>query len=118
MFFSLAVALTGIGMAWLCYIKYPSWPGKIMDGQWGYDLVKNKYMVDEMLDAAIVEPTVEGSKILWKECDAKAIDGAVNGVAKTIGWFSGIARFFQSGYVRNYALSMIVGLVVLLFTAL
>tara|TARA_Y100001960_G_scaffold324449_1_gene404853 strand:+ start:49 stop:1170 length:1122 start_codon:yes stop_codon:yes gene_type:complete len=118
MFFSLTVALAGIGMAWLCYIKFPSWPDKIMGGQWGYDLVKNKYMVDEMCDAAIVEPTIEGSKILWTECDAKGIDGAVNGVAKTIGWVSGIARFFQSGYVRNYALSMILGLVVLLFIAL
>ena len=118
MFFSLAVALTGIGMAWLFYVKYPSWPDKVMEGQWGYDLVKNKYMVDEMYDASIVGPTIEGSKVLWKECDAKAIDGAVNGVAKIIGWFSEIARFFQSGFVRNYAMSMLIGLVVLLFIAL
>ena len=118
MFFSLAVALSGIGMAYLCYIKFPELPDKIMDGQWGYDLVKNKYMVDEMYDEAIVKPTVNGSKLLWTECDAKGIDGAVNGVAQTIGWFSRLAQIYQSGYVRNYALFMVVGFISLLLIVL
>jgi len=77
-------------------------------------LVKNKYGVDELYDETFVKPTVEVSHLLWKECDAKAIDGTVIGTAKTIGWLSKQARAFQSGFVRNYALFIAVGFISLL----
>ena len=96
------------------YIKRPDLPEKFTKGQWGFDLVQNKYYVDELYDESIVKPTVEASKLLWKECDAKGIDGAVNGAAKTIGWFSRHAQTLQSGFVRNYALFMVVGFISLL----
>jgi NADH-quinone oxidoreductase subunit L len=111
---SVGVAITGIVGAYLCYIKYPSLPEKLTDGQWGYTLVKNKYMVDEIYDESIVKPVVQGSRLLWNECDAKAIDGSVNGVAQIIGWLSKQAKQFQSGYVRNYALSIVIGFAILL----
>ena len=114
MFLSVGVAITGILGAYLCYIKYPGLPEKLTDAQWGYELVKNKYMVDEIYDETIVQPIVKGSKLLWKEADAKGIDGAVNGVAQIISWCSKQAKQFQSGYVRNYALSMIIGFAILL----
>jgi NADH-quinone oxidoreductase subunit L len=114
MFLSVGVAITGIIGAYLCYIKYPKLPETLTDGQWGYEIVKNKYMVDEIYDETIVKPVVQGSRLLWKEADAKAIDGTVNGVAKIIGWCSKQAKQFQSGYVRNYALSMIIGFAILL----
>lgn len=114
MLFSVGVALAGIFAAYMFYIKMPELPGKMTKGQWGYDLVKNKYMVDEFYDETIVKPTVEGSYRLWKDADVKGVDGAVNGVAQTIAWFSKIARNFQSGFVRNYAMFMVVGFVLLL----
>jgi NADH-quinone oxidoreductase subunit L len=89
-------------------------PEKFTRGQWGFDLVQNKYYIDELYDDSIVKPTVEGSKMLWKECDSKAIDGSVNGAAKIIGWLSRNAQAFQSGFVRNYALFMVVGFISLL----
>ncbi len=43
------------------------------------------------------------------------IDGImVNGTAKVIGWFSGVARVVQSGYLYTYAFWMIFGVFVLL----
>ena len=114
MVFSLGVAITGIFGAYIFYIKRPDLPDKVIQGQWGYDLVQNKYYIDELYDESIVQPTVEGSKLLWKECDTKAIDGAVNGTAKTIGWLSRQAQVFQSGFVRNYALFIVVGFISLL----
>jgi len=114
MVFSLGIAITGIFGAYMFYIKRPDLPDKVTAGQWGYDLVQNKYYIDELYDESIVQPTVEGSKLLWKECDAKAIDGTVNGTAKTIGWFSRQAQVFQSGFVRNYALFIVVGFITLL----
>ena len=116
--FSVVVGLTGIVMAYIFYIKKPDLPDKLTKGQWGYDIVKNKYMVDELYDETIVKPTVEGSFLLWKKADAQGIDGAVNGVAKVIGWLSKQAQVFQSGFVRNYALFIVVGFIGLLIIAL
>ena len=114
MVFSTVVAVTGVAGAYIFYIKRPDLPDKFTEGQWGFDMVQNKYYVDELYDDVFVKPTVEGSNLLWKECDAKAIDGAVNGAAKTIGWFSRQAQTLQSGFVRNYALFIVVGFISLL----
>jgi len=114
MFLSLGIAITGIVGAYFCYVKNPDLPGKFIKGQWGYELVKNKYGVDELYDATIVKPTVVGSFFLWKTADQKGIDGGVNAVANIIGWFSNRAKVFQSGFVRNYALFMVMGFLVLL----
>jgi len=118
MLFSSVVAITGISLAYIFYIKRPDLPDKLTEGQWGYDIVKNKYLVDELYDETIVQPTIKGSRLLWKECDARGIDGAVNGVARVIGWFSDRGKAFQSGFVRNYALFIVVGFIVLLLIAI
>ena len=33
----------------------------------------------------------------------------VNGSARVVGWFSGVVRRFQTGYIYHYAFSMIIG---------
>jgi NADH-quinone oxidoreductase subunit L len=52
--------------------------------------------------------------------DGKGIDGAVNGLAATVGGSSGRLRRLQTGFVRSYAMSMLTGalLVVAAFLAL
>jgi NADH-quinone oxidoreductase subunit L len=43
------------------------------------------------------------------------IDGAlVNGTAATVGWFGGVVRRVQSGYLYSYAFWMVIGLALLL----
>jgi NADH-quinone oxidoreductase subunit L len=113
MLFSVAVAGLGILMAWFFYLKRPDLPGKLVKGQWGFDLVENKYYVDEIYDETVVKPIIKGSDLLWKQADIRGVDGAVNGVAQTIGFLGKIARSFQSGFVRNYALIMVVGFIFL-----
>ena len=114
MIFSVGVALAGIATAYFFYIKRPDLPGKLAKGQWGFDLVQNKYYVDEFYNETIVKPIVKGSDLLWRQADARGVDGAVNGVARIIGWLSNQAREFQSGFVRNYAMFMVVGFILLL----
>ena len=117
MLFSVGVALAGIATAWFFYIKKPDLPGKLTKGQWGFDLVENKYYIDELYDETIVKPLVKGSDLLWREADVKGVDGAVNGVAWVIKLFSKIASSFQSGFVRNYALIMVVGFIFLMIVS-
>ncbi len=81
-----------------------------------YNLLLNKYYVDEIYEAAIVKPIQKGSeKILWKFFDVSIIDGTVNGIAKLIDKFSGTARKIQTGIVQSYAIVMLVGIAIVLF---
>jgi len=43
------------------------------------------------------------------------IDGLiVNGSAKAVGWFSGVIRHLQTGFLYHYAFVMIIGMIGLL----
>jgi NADH-quinone oxidoreductase subunit L len=45
--------------------------------------------------------------------DSRGVDGLVNTIAATIGGSSGRLRRVQTGFVRSYALSMLIGAVLL-----
>lgn len=52
---------------------------------------------------------------LWKGGDVAVIDNIfVNGSARLVGWFSGVVRQLQSGFIYHYAFTMIIGVLVLL----
>ena len=81
-----------------------------------YNLLLNKYYVDEIYDASVVTPIVKGSEIvLWKFADVKIIDGLINGVANLIEKISGSIRKIQTGVAQFYALIMMLGIVAALF---
>ena len=47
--------------------------------------------------------------------DQAVIDGAlVNGSARVVGWFAGVVRWVQSGYIYHYAFAMLLGVIVLM----
>ncbi len=80
-----------------------------------YKLSYNKFYVDEIYDAAIVQPTYAASNsFLYKVVDVKIIDGIVNGLASTAGVFSSVMRKLQTGLVQNYAVMIVIGIVVLI----
>jgi NADH-quinone oxidoreductase subunit L len=75
----------------------------------------NKYYVDEIYDATIVQPIrIVSDEGLWQGVDVKVIDGAVNGAGDTVGGMSELLRRIQSGSVRTYAASLFVGVVLIL----
>ena len=74
-----------------------------------------KYGVDEFYQRVFADGARRIGQAFWQIGDARLIDGLmVNGTARSVGWFSGIVRRIQSGYVYTYAFAMILGLVVLL----
>ena len=80
-----------------------------------YKLLLNKYYVDELYDATIVQPIKAAStEGLWRWFDVRVIDGAVNGAASIVDGSAGVLRRLQSGSVRAYAGSLFVGVVVIL----
>ena len=115
MVFSVAVALAGIGLATVMYMKDPSLPGKFTAKfSTLHRAVFNKWYVDEIYDTLFVNTTKKLGIFCWRGFDVKVVDGIVNGVAKLVGALSSVLRYTQSGLFQNYALTMVLGTVVML----
>jgi len=115
MVISLAVAASGIFLAYRFYMVDPAAPKRLGEQMRGlYKLVFNKYWVDEVYNDKIVEPIRRGSITLWQKFDAGVIDGAVNGVGRQIERAAGLLRQAQTGSVQVYAMVITLGLVVVL----
>jgi NADH-quinone oxidoreductase subunit L len=112
MAFSVFVALAGIGLATSIYLRNPARADVIAARvPWLYRLLLNKYYVDEIYDAVIVQPAKRMSTVLWRGVDAGLIDGTVNGVGLVVRGWSAVLRRLQTGSVRAYAMSFFTGVV-------
>lgn len=113
---SVAAGLIGIGLAYFLYIARPGLADAIADRLNGlYRLVYNKYFVDEIYDAAVVRPLVEGSRtVLWRGVDNGLVDGIVNGVGAWSRGVGNVLRLLQSGNIRSYATWVVFGSVILI----
>ncbi|MGC8916982.1 MAG: NADH-quinone oxidoreductase subunit L, partial [Thermoanaerobaculum sp.] len=74
-----------------------------------YQLVANKYYVDELYAATVVKPLEKTSYFAWKGLDTVAIDGTLNALAFFTELAGDFLRFLQTGNVRNYALWVLAG---------
>jgi NADH-quinone oxidoreductase subunit L len=113
---SVAVAALGIYAAWTVYLKRTDIVSLITQRYHKvYTLLLNKYYVDEIYDASIVNPIVNISdKILWKGFDVGVIDGLINGSAGLVALTAQWLRKIQSGLAQNYAVIFIGGIVFIL----
>jgi NADH-quinone oxidoreductase subunit L len=138
MVLSVAVAAVGFYIAYRWYVERPEVPERVAASAGSvYQIVLNKYYVDELYDALFVNRTknlgnalaafdmgvVDGSvngvgwltrmtgelSRLW---DTWVIDGFVNVVAFTTKLLSYPVRIIQTGMVQTYALLIVVGVLV------
>lgn len=114
---SVVIAAAGIYLARTWYLRKPDVPNRIAKKYSGvYTVLNNKYYVDELYDAVIVNPTVKGSRrLLWRGFDVGIIDGIVNGLAKLIAVISKYGRKVQVGVVQGYAVAFVFGIVFILY---
>jgi NADH-quinone oxidoreductase subunit L len=138
---SVLVALIGIGLAWYFYLRRPAIPEAVAEKSGGlYDLIYNKYYIDQLYDAMFVNRTkdlgttlgafdrdvIDGlgvngagwvtrtSSSLSMFWDKWIIDGLLNLTARIAWIFSYPVRMIQSGRVSNYALLIVLGVLVFL----
>jgi len=112
----LYLALAGFLSAWYIYMKNPAL-AQAVSQKFGfiYRMLENKYWFDDAYFALFANGSRRIGTGLWKGGDVSLIDGLiVNGSARLVAWFAGIARQLQTGMMYHYAFTMIVGLVVLL----
>jgi NADH-quinone oxidoreductase subunit L len=136
---SLLAAGIGIGLGWLFYVKDTSlpdlWAGKLRPL---YEASYNKYWIDEFYGWAITRRTMDLARGVFA-FDSKVVDGGVNGsawltrlssritggtdkylvdgivnaiAAFVIRLMSPLIRAAQTGFAQNYALVMVIGLLV------
>jgi NADH-quinone oxidoreductase subunit L len=113
---SSAIALIGIGLAAFIWLRRRDIADSMARNYAGvHRLLLNKYYVDEVYDATVVQPIRIGSQDgLWRGFDVQVVDGAVNGTGALVAAGSGVLRRLQTGSVRAYASSMFIGVVVIL----
>jgi len=108
-----SVAASALAFAWLAY-----GPRRVVDPEristaipWAYRLAWRKFYVDEIYGVLFVRPWHAVSGFLWHVVDDRLVDGAANAVGR---WFVDLGQWLrrhQTGYVRQYALSMLIGAV-------
>lgn len=116
---SLAVALVGIFLAYLVYGRKPFASAKAADPlakplgvffRW----MNKKFMVDELYQAVVLGPYAKLADFFAHPVDQGVIDGFVNGIGSVTVSVAGMLRKLQTGFARTYALSIFVGIVLIL----
>jgi NADH-quinone oxidoreductase subunit L len=99
---SVLIALLGIAAGWFIFKKRPllQFPR----------ILENKYYVDEIYDAAIINPITVGSREgLWKLFDVGVIDGFLHSIGEAVIETGKVVRHLQAGFVRGYAAIILLG---------
>ncbi|MBV9280758.1 MAG: NADH-quinone oxidoreductase subunit L, partial [Chloroflexi bacterium] len=114
MIVTLLVTALGVLVAWQIY--YRAQPGRqqvaaIAPGV--YRLLYHKWYVDELYDLVFVRPIKFSGRMIYRFFELDLVDATVDGIGKLTRWLSGRVRTTETGYVRNYALSILFGAVLI-----
>ena len=106
----------GIAAAWYLYILKPELHARLRKKAGVLvTVLEEKYGFDRFYDWFFAGGARRFGNGLWRFGDVTVIDGLmVNGSASLIGWFAGLVRLVQSGFIYHYAFFMIIGVSMLL----
>ena len=107
-----ALALTDVAAAVIgLIVAVGLWRGTLVDKpQLEPQFLQRVWYWDDFYDAIIGRPSQKLANFFAWVVDARIIDGAVNGTANLVRSTGSATRKLQSGYVRNYALGIAIGL--------
>lgn len=110
------LALAGVLLAWVFYLKKPDIPAKLaLTFKPIYNLLDKKYYLDEIYYAVFAKGAQALGNFFWKVGDVMLIDNfIVNGLAKVVKLLSYGVRRLQTGFIYTYAVFMVIGVVCLL----
>ena len=99
-------------MAYFLYVVRPELAEKNKENfKKIYELLYNKYWVDEAYFKVLINPLVRASQFLWARVDIKVIDKVTYNMSDMVKNAGGGLRALQSGNLQIYALYILVGLV-------
>ena len=105
--------LVGLAIAYNNYIRDPAAPGRLVATLPGlHNFLMHKWYFDELYDAIFVRPAFAIGRFFWHRGDEQTIDRfGPHGAAVLVGAGNRVTTRFQSGYLTNYALIMLLGLI-------
>ncbi len=109
---TLALVLVGAALAWVRYAREPV-PTTAPPGNLLTQAARNDLYQDQVNEGVFMRPGIHLTRAL-DFLDRRGVDGAVGGLAALIGGTSARVRRIQNGLARSYALTMLVGVVVIL----
>jgi len=111
---STVVAMGGVGLAYLFYMKQPELPGKMArSAPFLYNLSLNKFYVDDVYYTFVVKP-FEGLADFICLFDKDMLDEAIDLFAELPRFIGSWVRPLQNGLIQHYAITMLIGLTMLL----
>ena len=108
---SLLAGIIGIAYAWMRYGKgfvYRESTNPL------YQLAFHKYYVDEVLTAGLVRPVQALGRGLSRYLEGDVLDAGSRGISRAFRGTSTALRRVQTGYMRNYALGILFGVVAII----
>jgi NADH-quinone oxidoreductase subunit L len=109
---TLLLVLAGAALAWLRYWREDV-PAVAPRGSLATRAARRDLYQDDVNEGAFMRPGIHLTRSLVF-FDRMGIDGAIGGLSALVGGSSGRLRRVQNGFVRSYALTMLLGVVVIL----
>ena len=111
---TLAVTAIGLGIGWTVYARRsPSAEAAGAAAPGIYRFLARRYYIDEVYDALFVAPIKWSSRMVGRYFEQDIVDFTVDGVGKLVRLASSRLRVIQTGFVRNYALGILFGAVLM-----
>ncbi|MEX0686681.1 MAG: NADH-quinone oxidoreductase subunit L [Balneolales bacterium] len=114
---SILVAVLGVFTAYRLYVR-----GNLEESDMAiakktsplYGLWSRKYNLDEIYEGAIINPTVRFSDRFLAVFDIRIVDGIVNLIGGIVRLSGSLLRFFQTGVTQNYAVAILLGVILVI----
>ena len=111
---AIVVSTVAIGLALTVY-RREGLPARLAKAAGpGYTTLRNLYWIDELYELLILRPFYALSRF-FRAFDQKVVDGMVNLLGIVTELAGQLIKLFQTGLVRNYALTFLLGVVAILF---
>jgi NADH-quinone oxidoreductase subunit L len=106
-----AIAFAGIGLAWFCYMRQRGITLRLAERYRGlHDFLSHKWYFDELYDAVFVRPLSNFGSYGRRVIESRFVQGfVVDGAVGIVRAGTSVARAAQTGYVRAYALLLVIG---------
>jgi NADH-quinone oxidoreductase subunit L len=109
---TLAVIIVGAALGWIQYATRDVPVTAPAEVSWATKAARADLYGDAFNEAVFMRPGQYLTRSLVF-LDSKVVDGAVNGTAGLVGTFASVMRKLQTGFARSYALSMVIGVVLI-----
>jgi len=105
------IATAGIAGAWVAYVRRPGLTLALRDRYRRlHGFLEHKWYFDELYEGMFVRPTATFAQFCRNVVESDFVQGfIVGGAVRVVGAGSSVARAFQTGYLRGYALLLLIG---------